>query len=326
MNKLYNIFLNLSSCFTRDIINIVIQYSNTLFISLNIKSNKKISAIRELNNNRIAIGFYAGNFCIHNLLDGTRIINNIKYKSSTNQGIHITSICQIADNIIICALLNKSFLVMWNFENNTEEKINISKKYNLINDLTHLGNDLIGFTVHSLTGDHAMYVLNYKTYKTCYIELNVTCFAKNNELIAICKNYSTVRPNINIYNISSFTHNPYLKSMVQIQNENDSSYPVKIVLMDNNNYIVVITRDNKDYLVITSNKQLIMKSQTKIDEMLYINNNIIILSNNKVYVYNVIGELLQTIQHHYVKYMKIANLDNKLVIADNQCGILIYGC
>jgi len=331
MDKLINFFLNISSYFHKNIIDIIIQYSDTLFISSSVKFKKKISTIKELTNNRIAIGYYTGGLCIYNLENGTQIINDQKKHNKS----HITSICQINNNVVIYAMLNKYYFILWDFENNLETQINrIVKNHiekNYVNDLTYLENNLITYTIRTSNNNYIMQLVNIITNTKIRSTYNISCFTKNNELIILGIKSSLRRINYDIqsHNIASFMSSNLSKVCDEIYCES-GIYPIRIIPIDYNNYIISKTDDQKRncigiYNVKAATKNLIMESEKKINDILYINNNIVILSNNKVYIYNTLGELLQIIQHGTIKYMKIINLNNKLIIADNEFHLITYG-
>jgi hypothetical protein len=330
MNKFINL-TDASSSLYKELIDTIIEYCDVLYELSTINFTKKISTMIDLTNNRIAIGYYNGGISIYNLENGTQIVNALEeYTSEKN---YITSMCQFNDNIVGCTFSNNDKMLLWDFENNSETKLSFSCKPsdNLINL------------------DHTLFAII-----TAKSDKNSTCIISSTECRANLRWFNNCSYCAKFDNLLIVGDWMYIK----IYNMGDlfdevkkiilNMYPTKIVPIDSNNYIIAKTdneKSNSIEIIDTNDRLGAIDFDIKgaIDDIVYINNrapglkfdmnvenilctdNLVILSNSKVYICDMYGRLLQKIGDKTTKYKKIINSNNKLIImSDDECNLTIY--
>src|SRR5690606_26164766 len=103
---LYKTFLEYSYL-DQNTINLIIEYGDELIYLFKLKFKKeKISVIKELDENRLMIGFMNGKVCVHDLSDKNKNINGTKIKTKIIKNPrkkHISALCYIpGTNKIVC--------------------------------------------------------------------------------------------------------------------------------------------------------------------------------------------------------------------------------
>jgi hypothetical protein len=192
--------LNFFNNYSKDVISIIYEYCTiTMKSSVNdyklTLDNHNIIIVRELTNNRIAIGYSDTNICILNLLDGSKIfrfesVKGIKnYYELTSSNIY--DICQTNDDTIVCVTIDS---IIWNFKNNTQKHMCFSG----FHSVTYLKNNIIGCITK-----RNLYLHNTQRYEDLSNK-NIDCkneayfIISNNKFIIArsSKSYSNIKNNI----------------------------------------------------------------------------------------------------------------------------------
>ena len=203
-----------------NLILIVLCYIEPYFERYNINLKNKCSAIKELNNDKIAIGFVKGFICIYDCVNKSFIYKNSKNNASNP----ISAIHQINDETIMCGYADRKYILIWDFVNNIEHIIDCDTCKD--DSIISLSNELIGFVSRGSKNVNAPF--RGHIYKTKY--------DKETELIIInLKEKKMIDKKIT--SITSFaTYNDKLLYGNNTNNGDGSEY---IYVIDTNNFDII---------------------------------------------------------------------------------------
>ena len=162
MNKIKNILLEHLNCtqvHNKNLVFIILSYC-TPYYEEQIKIVCDYTAIiKELTNNRLAIGLYNGTIHIYDLATKSTIVRNPKSYSNKEPWNKdcISAFCQTDENTIVCGMQDHGYILIWNFKNNTEEIIRCAASST--NNIVMLEKDIIAMTSWAT----CTYIINLKT-------------------------------------------------------------------------------------------------------------------------------------------------------------------
>ncbi len=304
------------SCLNEAIINIIIQYNGGFMMTSIYKFKKtKITAIKQLNNNCLVIGFSTGDICIYNLLDRTTITNTL-IKNPKKK--YISALCPLATkNKIACGLSKTNKILLWDYVTNivTETNIDNSTYERFIDNIIHIKDNLIICVVQSGDDTFKAHVVNLETSQHI-IQFHTKYLNKiNNKIIEVrCDN------NIYISCIDSFLNDrEHLINIIKCSYYENLK---KAMPIDEQNYIIA----KKDTIIFKNIKECCDEKNYKImqgdyKDVINVNNRIVVLMDI-VNIFDLNGILIQTIEHNNI--MLVENLQDGLLIVDDKANIIIY--
>ena len=332
-----------------------VPFNSKELINDEIKINNKITCIKKLTNDRLAIGFFDGNIFILNLLNTHEVtklhpsnyINPIPDRYDIDNIIHplhIRSICQLNNNTIIYGIRNNDHFIQWDFENNIKHQI-VSNKYIALNSIIILNEDFITYVVKSspnekttLHNANNFEIINIKTNEIKNITqqtfhpIDISVLG-NNVLISShdydYNYFKDPRIKIDIIDTNHFidTMHRYIGSDKVFTEYNRYRFLKKSILIKEQMYIVVLLDIFNNYIVkicdfrtrndFYFDTRTIYESKKSIKSIIMLNDiHLAILVNGIILIYNAFtGEHMQTIKHTDEKFKSIESLDNSAFIA-----------
>jgi hypothetical protein len=327
-----------------------------------VKSKQKITAIKELTNNRFIIGFNNSTICIYNSLTHAKLIytfKNYKLKTGKNKNINVSAFCQFNENTIICGFYKKIMCILCldgeQIIEHYVENVYACDKDSMI-----------------LLNDHIIFYTSYQFYNceyNCFVDISSILNHKNimycesgragavigNKFLycrsvwtAMNKYDKTIKSlnidkNYNLEKIHPITHPNLTLSKNEDVKEKDIIYynvkehvtSMKILNIENNNTNANIiirycnTQNSNCFDIINLNietlcENTIIKGINKINNVISFKNYIIILHNHSVFIYEA-NTGLKLRKYNFVdEPILITRFRDGFIVVDYKSNVRIY--
>jgi len=321
---------------------LILGFADLYFEYYGTKYINKISAIKELTNNRLAIGYLSGTLRIHNFNDKQENIFNDTQFRGIDLSNPVSAIHQLNDDIIICGYGDMAKIFIWNIKNSTESKLWCVDKFPCKYDSIYLiTENLIGY-ISNISGEFV--TLNLITGSAQpYPEGNAMKFLNDKILLNICNRHIHSIVLCELKTIKEFAERFYEDSLENkfVHSADgifwNGAYGGKSIILNsrkitkmipiNNNVIVIENyRSNDTVSLIDENLNLVHnfnKPRGKVKYAIQSKNNIAILVNGFVEIYEMMsGMYIGTIKST-CKIKILANFCDGFVIVDNKSIIRI---
>jgi hypothetical protein len=332
MNNIQTILLKCFINCPKVIVSIIFEYVIDFFKMTNIHfKNSKINTIKQLTNNRIAIGFADSILCVYNLSNKEPLFKKLE------ADVLISAFCQLDDNTLVVGFSNRDYFFIWNYVNGTDRIMRLPKtKYCGNDSIIKLENNILIY----ISKCGMVYTINLKK-NIIKLQLlgqdDVKCFTKLNNTIAfgfVSSKRLYSKP-INTYNIHPFCDmNKEDKYLIDTFKALLTCTLVNKIVYVNDDNLAAIEAENQSnkhsLLVIHSVKNPQLKSfygncSEEFKSIISLKNNrIAILLRNEIRIYDIMLKLcIQTIQHTN-KLILLENLDDKFMVVDDESNVIIY--